>query len=226
MASTGFFEQKSHGPGKFGLVLALHAAAIGGVLMIKGPTIIPIDRDPIDVTQIDLPPDPPRNPPEPQPKQVRQTLPPQLPYVPPVQVPTQPTGPTIQTAATGNLPTIPDGNGLGTDTTPTTPTVVTPPPHVPVRRDATILGGSSLQPPYPASEIRNEREGVVRVRVTIDESGRVIAVQQVSATSEAFFQATQRQALSRWRFRPATEDGRPVQSSQTLTVHFRLDGVG
>jgi protein TonB len=82
----------------------------------------------------------------------------------------------------------------------------------------------ALQPPYPAAEQRNAREGEVRVRVTIAPDGRVAAVEKVSATSDAFWQVTQRQALSRWRFKPATVDGKPVQSSKVLSVFFKLDG--
>jgi protein TonB len=83
---------------------------------------------------------------------------------------------------------------------------------------------SALQPPYPLIEQRKEREGQVRVRVTIGPDGRVAAVQKVSATSDAFWRVTQRQALSRWRFKPATVDGSPVQSSKVLSVFFKLDG--
>jgi protein TonB len=46
----------------------------------------------------------------------------------------------------------------------------------------------------------------------------------VSATSDAFWQATQRHALSRWRFKPATVDGRPVESSKVLSIRFQLPG--
>jgi protein TonB len=52
----------------------------------------------------------------------------------------------------------------------------------------------------------------------------VEAVEKVSATSDAFWRVTERQALSRWRFKPATVDGNPVQSSKVLSVFFKLDG--
>ena len=53
-------------------------------------------------------------------------------------------------------------------------------------------------------------------------NGRVTAVERLSATSDAFWRATQRQALSRWRFRPATLDGRPVEGIKVMTVTFRI----
>lgn len=80
-----------------------------------------------------------------------------------------------------------------------------------------------LQPPYPSSEEQAEREGKVTVRLAIGTDGRVKAIDKVSATSDAFFTATQRHALRSWRFSPATVDGKPVESRKVLTVHFRLD---
>jgi len=93
-----------------------------------------------------------------------------------------------------------------------------------VRREAEVdpRFARDLQPPYPPSEERGENEGNVRIQVTIAPSGRVIAVRRLAATSEAFWRATERQALDRWRFRPATLDGRPVEGVKVMTVHFRL----
>ncbi len=43
------------------------------------------------------------------------------------------------------------------------------------------------------------------------------------ATSDAFFQATLRHALRNWRFKPATVDGRAIESSKVMTVRFEID---
>jgi protein TonB len=99
---------------------------------------------------------------------------------------------------------------------------VTPTPP-PVRVAAQLDSRSDLQPPYPDSEIRRQREGTVVIRVTIGANGRVTAASKVSATSDAFYAATERHARSEWRFRPATVDGRPIESQKTMTVQFRLD---
>jgi protein TonB len=92
----------------------------------------------------------------------------------------------------------------------------------PVRKDAQFLASSELQPPYPASEQRAENEGSVTVRVLIGTDGRVKSVEKVRGTNDAFFRATQQQALRHWRFKPATVDGKPVEAHKTMTVHFRL----
>ena len=80
-----------------------------------------------------------------------------------------------------------------------------------------------LQPPYPPSEQRLERDGIVRVRLTIGSDGRVKTIERLSATSDAFWRSTQRHALARWRFRPATLDGSPVESSKVMNVYFRIE---
>ena len=52
--------------------------------------------------------------------------------------------------------------------------------------------------------------------------GRVSDIAKISATDESFWLATQKHALRKWRFRPATRDGVAVSSVKTLTVRFTL----
>lgn len=122
------------------------------------------------------------------------------------------------------LPPLDPGPVVGTGTTGGG-IVLPEPPHVPVFRDATRdpRFAGRFQPDYPASRIRDGIEGRCPVTVTIAPSGRVSDVASNGCDDEAFFAATQRQALRHWRFQPATRDGVPVQSTQSLTVTFRLD---
>ena len=83
-----------------------------------------------------------------------------------------------------------------------------------------------FQPLYPPAEQRAGRDGAVTLKVLIGVDGRVRDVQQLSATSEEFWRVTQKQALARWRFRPATRDGIPVEAWKTMTVRFHLEDVG
>jgi protein TonB len=80
----------------------------------------------------------------------------------------------------------------------------------------------AFQPDYPPSAERDGIEGTARVRVHINTVGRVTAVENLGATDERFFAATQRQALRSWRFVPATRDGQPVETTLELTVTFRI----
>lgn len=98
------------------------------------------------------------------------------------------------------------------------------PPALPVFVDAAIdpKALAAFQPDYPGTMIRQGIEGSVKVRVTIGANGRVTAIERLSGSDDAFWLATQRHALRKWRFAPATRDGVPVASSKVLTVHFRL----
>lgn len=80
-----------------------------------------------------------------------------------------------------------------------------------------------LQPSYPPSLMRLGEEGEVTLRVLIGADGRVKAAEKVAATNEDFWAATKRQALARWRFKPATRDGVPVESWYTTKVRFVID---
>lgn len=99
----------------------------------------------------------------------------------------------------------------------------------PIKVDPVLTGArinpryaGALQPTYPPGMIREEREGVVTVRVLIGTDGRVKAVEPVKAEEGAFLEATRKQALSKWRFLPATRDGAPVESWREMTVRFQL----
>jgi len=79
-----------------------------------------------------------------------------------------------------------------------------------------------FQPADPPSMQRMEMEGTVTVRVKIGADGRVFAVEKLFAASEDFWNVTREQALHKWRFRPATRDGAPVESERVMTVHFQI----
>lgn len=214
MPEAGFFEQKSGSPTGFALVVAAHLAALGALALAKGPEFIRELNPPLVITPIDLPVEPPpADPVEPRPQPQQPSTMTVAPTPTPVPTPfpsAQPTpfpppqpqsqpGPERYAEARVELPPL-------------------------VRREAELLG-RDLQPPYPTTEQRAQRGGVVRIRVTIGADGRVSAVERVSATSDAFWRATERQALSRWRFRPATVDGRPVETTKVITVTFRIENA-
>ena len=106
--------------------------------------------------------------------------------------------------------------------------IITEIPHptlTPVRTGPHLLTSQSeLKPPYPPTKLLNEEEGAVTVRLSIDEQGRVVAVDPVGRADPAFLDAARRHLLAHWRFKPATEDGRPISSSTVITLHFELDG--
>jgi protein TonB len=221
MYANGFFEQQQQrrSPASLAIVVALHAAGLGAVILAGSTQFIQEERGRLIVRNIPIPPDPqPIIPDEPvdTPRPERRDT---------VVTQTRPEGPANDnTATTGySEPTQPTGPIGERNVEPARDPPQDPPPP-PVRREAQLDPRYSrdLQPPYPAPELRAERNGTVQIRLTIAPSGRVTAVERLSATSEHFWRATQQQALSRWRFRPATVDGRPVQGVKVMTVNFRI----
>jgi protein TonB len=224
MPQGGFLEQKPKSPGGLALVIALHAAVLTALMLAKNE-YVRITEPPIVVRPI---PDTPEPPPIPEPEPDRQApkQKSEIRYVPP-EVPA-PRRDDVVLGERTDTPVIFDSGPIGTGE-PKIPDLVplpvpTPQPvPEPVRVEARLDARSELQPPYPASEQRAENEGSVTVRILIGADGRVKQVEKVKATSDAFFRATEQQALRHWRYKPATLDGKPVESRTTVTVRFRLD---
>jgi protein TonB len=82
---------------------------------------------------------------------------------------------------------------------------------------------SNFQPVYPPDQIREGKAGRVTVRVLIGVDGRVKDIEKISAPADTFWDATKRQALSKWRFKPATRDGVAYETWKTMNVSFVLN---
>ena len=194
-------------------------AAVLAALIFSAPEIVPAPLRTI-MTTIDIPlPDPTPPPPEPQPEPVARARPQPRPVERIVNVPDQRADALVVTNEPLNDYRPPIDVALPPPPLPI-PTLTPLPTLVAARADP--RHARDFQPTYPASERRAGAEGVVRVAVVIGTDGRVRAVERLSATSDAFWHATERQALTRWRFRPATRDGIAVESSQILSVRFVL----
>jgi protein TonB len=112
------------------------------------------------------------------------------------------------------------GNGAGAN--PQFPINLIP---VPVRHAPRLLTPpSELRPPYPESKILSEEEATLQLRLTVSDSGRVVAVDPVGAADRVFLDAARRYLIAHWRYQPATEDGRAVGSTIIISLRFRLDG--
>ena len=197
------------------------AVAINGLILAGFVTMVPdfIVKSPppapIETYNVKAPPPPPIEQPKIEPR--AQTP---LPYVPPTTLP-MPDQPVIETTKIMPSEQPPIGPVIlppGPTTVIETPTPL--PPLVGAQQDPRFA--RDYQPEYPAQELRAQRDGSVSVRVLIGADGRVKAVEQVSATSTAFFEVTKRQALGKWRFKPATRGGVPQESWKVMSVRFEI----
>lgn len=219
-----FAEQRRH-PRALLLIVAGHAALIAAVMTVKMELPQKIVRGIIEVELIDPPaPPPPPPPPEPQPKQQpRQSeslidrpvnivpIPPsptqQLDFTP---IPLPPPSTGDQIGPKVDVPPQPDPPRPIAEPVRTGPRFATPP--------------SQVRPPYPPEKLMREEETALRLRLRIDERGRVTSVEPVGKADRSFLQAARRHLIANWRYRPATEDGRPVPSSTVITLRFELTG--
>jgi protein TonB len=121
---------------------------------------------------------------------------------------------------TSSLPNFDDLVGPRLDATPN----VVPRPGSVMLAAQLITPPSELKPPYPRSKLLSEEEALLKLRLTIDQRGRVIDVQPLARADPAFLDAARRHLLAHWRYKPASEDGRPVSSSIVISMRFSLEG--
>jgi periplasmic protein TonB len=82
---------------------------------------------------------------------------------------------------------------------------------------------AALQPDYPASARRMELTGTVELRILIGTDGRVKQADVARSSGHRVLDdAAVAQALRKWRFKPATEDGAPVESWTSVPITFEL----
>lgn len=217
--TPGFADRRSH-PRALLLIVAGHAALIAAVMTAKMG--LPPRFDPVDtvVTLIDPPKPPPEPAPPPRPTPRRQPAASQVDLVRPVLPIPRPDGPAVDPRP---MP-IPDpGAMIGNGVEPIPSPLIVPQP-APVRVAARFATPDwALKPPYPDDKRRLEEEAVLRLRLSIDERGRVVAVEPIGAADRSFLEAARRHLLAKWRYKPATEDGRPVPSSTVITLRFELE---
>lgn len=209
-------------PGGLAAAIGINVAVLSA-LMVAAPHVIPVGkRPPITIVNVPLDPAPEPLPPEPAPRSEARPKP-SMPDAPKPIVDVPPVTDGLILPADPPLPTFESpGTGSGADTGVTIdPPKPAPPVIAPPGVDPRYAG--DLQPAYPPAERRMGNEGRVTVRVLVGTDGRVKRVEKVSAANEAFFRATQEQALRRWRFRPGTRNGVPEEAWRTMTVTFVLE---
>lgn len=199
-----------------GGAVAVHALLVGGFLLMPGDVIAPYVPPILIGRPIPLDPPPPPEAEKPQPPSRKALQPAHDP------LPSKPDAAVDLTTGGGPMVLGDGGLGEGQRREGVIPPPLSAPEPVLVEAGIDPRALAAFQPDYPASMIRQGVEGTVTVRVAIGADGRVTGVERLAASDEAFWIATQRHALRKWRFRPATRDGEPVASSKVLTVHFRL----
>jgi protein TonB len=203
-------------------IIAGHVAVVALVMSAKMDLPEKMMKTPLVVEFLPQPEPPPPTP-QPQPKteaqperQVIDQLPPRVPLPAPspdIAVPdARPSpSPTFEQVIGPSIEPLPRAEPL--------------PPPAPAKTGARLLtAGSDLRPPYPASKIAAARKAVLRLRLAIDERGRVRCGSAVGPGDRAFLEAARRHLIAHWRYKPASEGGRAVATRSVITLRFQLEG--
>ena len=195
------------------LIAAGHAAVVAAALMIKMDLPQRIAHPTILVDWVPAPKPPPPHPIQtPQKVQRQQPTPQTIDHPQQIEQTQFKTGPIVDNTVIPNVTPI--------DSHPFIPVG----PTEPVRTGPRFATPQSdIKPPYPEQKQLAGEEATLRLKLTIDASGRVTAVDPVGNADPAFLAAARKHILAHWRYQPATEDGHPVASSTVITLQFQLD---
>jgi len=197
-------------------IISVHVALLALVMSAKMDLPVSFPKLP-PLIRISVPPEPPPNPvpsARPQPPRQQTGIDRTTDLVPPVS---------LQQPGASEPSTNP--TSIATGDTSVLPALPQPQATTPIRHDALLLTPPwELKPPYPVSKLASEQEATLRLRLTIDEHGKVIAVDPVGAADPVFLDSARRYLMAHWRYAPATQDGHAVGSSLTVTLQFQLDG--
>ena len=81
---------------------------------------------------------------------------------------------------------------------------------------------SNPNPMYPPDAVRQGLEGRVILSVTISFTGKVTRVTVAASCGHQLLDQAALDAVRRWRFSPATREGKPVEWTARLPIRFRL----
>ncbi|MDD2337668.1 MAG: TonB family protein [Geobacteraceae bacterium] len=82
---------------------------------------------------------------------------------------------------------------------------------------------SGDRPLYPKEALKSGNEGVVVVRVTVDDAGLPSDVKILKSSGLSSFDQEALRTVKKWRFKPAKQHGRIVAGFHDVRVKFRID---
>jgi TonB family protein len=77
-----------------------------------------------------------------------------------------------------------------------------------------------VPPTYPQQALARRQEGEVRVRITVDTTGRVAEAVVESATPPGVFDQAALSAVRKWRYEPIVKGGQPIGGSIVTAIRF------
>lgn len=161
----------------------------------------------------------PRDPPPlapPVPVPVTRPIVPQTPTQPLLRQSVMPPA-VVATAEPGDITVPNDATVIEGDATDLPPSIATP------QTGAQLQYALAPPPAYPREALRDGQRGTVLLQVLVDTDGKPLQVDVAQSSGHrSLDRAAQRHVLARWTFRPALQNGRPVQAIGLVPVEFAL----
>ena len=206
-------ERRRFSPAALSLIVGAHALGIIAVMSAK----IDVIRKHIDPTIVELIPETTKpKPPEPETQPPHPSTETKLAAPDPIIDPPPMPGPTADPLPPTPLPPLPPGPAID-------PTPIPRPLPLVHSGPRFATAAEDIRPPYPESMRAAEKEALLRLRLSIDERGRVTAVDPVGRAEPAFLAAARRHIIRAWRYKPAMEGDRAIPSTTVITLEFKLD---
>jgi protein TonB len=212
-------------PGKnftgIAIVVVLHVLVAWAIINGLGTRIVSKVTEAVETKLIEdvKPPPPPETPPPPPPPEMKAPPPP---FIPPVEVQVQqPPPPQNTIAAATNTP--PPTTSLAPPAPPAQPAAPAAAPKGAAKTPAVVDFNTCSKPEYPKSSLRNEETGVSTILFKIAADGSVQGASIQKSSGFRDLDKAAMAALSKCRFKAATENGQAVESSQPVQYVWTLD---
>jgi periplasmic protein TonB len=210
------------------LVLAIHGALLYAAISYK---LIPPPNEAVTlfVDLINPPPpkkvEPPPEPPKPPPKKVTLEKPRPIEQPRPLPAPVLVAEAPVTSAAEPVALPPPPEPVRETPPAPEPVVEATSKPAAPVMMSELSLGCPERTPPnYPAISRRLGEQGQVKLRVELDETGKITSARVVESSGHKRLDDAGLAAIKSWQCNAATRDGKPVRAIALQPFDFILEG--
>ncbi|HEY4369223.1 MAG TPA: energy transducer TonB [Steroidobacteraceae bacterium] len=152
-----------------------------------------------------------------EPQEVRQWQPPEVKTVNPVITTQMPDMPLVETPAVQ-----PSERAITVPTRPPVAAHAVPAEHSAPKLISTVEYLREPSPHYPPQSRKLKEEGLVVLRVLIDEKGAACDIEIESSSGHARLDAAAREAVAKAVFRPYVENGTPQRALVRIPIEFSL----
>lgn len=194
----------------YSIAIAVNAVVLVAALRPMAPTLMEVAAKTRDLSVIWI------------------TPPPKVPDPPPLETPVLPkpvpTPPRVHAQPVATPPPVPMMTDQGTaPAVPVAPPSPEPAPMTPPGPPEATLAYRASPLTFPPIAIRQHMHGTVILRVLVDEEGKPIQVEMEQSSGYALLDRSAReQVMAKWRFQPATVDGKASKAWARVPVSFEL----